>query len=240
MPDNQNSSEWVMVPREMTDAMREAAGSADDVDDCYSAMIAAAPPAPAMLNGVEYDRELIAEMLDDLCAKVPNSETKFSHWSMQEMARLLRAADEHEARTVSRAADNRDAAGVDDPLRMRLIDLLFTEAAAQTETGITGLADKILALIATPAAAPAGEAVAWIIHSENALTRVEFTSAGMRLGYGKHPVYTHPPAAEVREVDEAMKYWKDRATFYREQALALGYDPEVPPVPAALSPPGRD
>ena len=53
MTDNKNSSEWVMVPSEMTDAMREAAGSADDVDDCYAAVIAAAPPAPAMLNGVE-------------------------------------------------------------------------------------------------------------------------------------------------------------------------------------------
>jgi hypothetical protein len=56
---------------------------------------------------VEYERELIADMLDDLCAKVPNSDTKFSHWSIQEMARLLREADnrDSQARTVCRTGN---------------------------------------------------------------------------------------------------------------------------------------
>lgn len=59
---------------------------------------------PQLPEGMpEYDRELIADMLDDMCAKVPNSDTKYSHWSIQEMARLLRAADNRDAEGVHTA-----------------------------------------------------------------------------------------------------------------------------------------
>ena len=148
----------------------------------------------------EYDRELIADMLGQLIDMLGGDVPEYPY-----------STDAVEAQIEAlRAADNRDAAGVDDPLRMRLIDLLFTEAAAQTETGITGLADKILAMIDTPAAVPAGgEAVApfgWYTDDHDidrsATTYDPVIADRWRAkGWPVYPLYTAPQAAQVQGED---------------------------------------
>lgn len=111
--------EWVLVPREPTQAMREAFNDWRPTEgnnyagaqsfnaqerwafrQRYAALLAAAPPPPppaAARGDVPYDRELIARMLD-VCGH-----PMFTLDAYREQARLLREADNAGAEKVGTA-----------------------------------------------------------------------------------------------------------------------------------------
>ncbi len=158
-----------------------------------------------------YDRELIAEML---AAAAHGGIHLFAMDAVMGQIAALRAAD------------NRDAAGVDadeDAYVIEHMGKLLAEIAvivngpepALTRWSYHDLPDKVRALKEAPTAAPAGEAVAWM-HGVCADDGEEDQAlsfspdnfplegvAGYRKVWCRPLIYgdTHPPAAEVREVD---------------------------------------
>ena len=119
------------------------------------------------------------------------------------------------------------------------------------------LLDKVRALKEAPTAAPAGEAVAWM-HGVCADDGEEDQAlsfspdnfplegvAGYRKVWCRPLIYgdTHPPAAEVREVNAdrslAAAFREVSACSYAQDGVAGELFAEVRKRAAALSPPGR-
>lgn len=211
----------------------------------------ASTPAPAMPNGVEGLVEAL-EMPDGYEVQEFLPGGWHYAWTRSDGERMVSGTTwNHPALAAiaawqavyDRAADNRDAAGVDadeDAYVIEHMGKLLAEIAvivngpepALTRWSYHDLPDKVRALKEAPTAAPAGEAVAL---TDEAIERALDTPLGldhtlrqlvrgdtMPVGYSKAHVvralltalgYTHPPAAEVRELVE-----KCRAAFAEEMA----------------------
>lgn len=237
MPDNQNSSEWRVPDDYRNQASGYRAGWADAM---------ACKPAPAMLNGVEGQWEaadrVIAEAYPDINGKGPGfwGDERIPNWGILRLA-IARAL---------RAADNRDAAGV--VLRCVRCSLGYARIPKDGRCHACG---ALVSAYPTPTAAPAGEAVAWpyqgdtLVELQRLLSHMCDTSTfqppnDYNLGFTAgcemaRRMDTHPPAAEVREVDAAMV---ERAlALFSEDEQTREYNPRVMRaiLAAALSPPGR-
>ncbi|KAF1692692.1 hypothetical protein [Pseudoxanthomonas koreensis] len=266
MPDNKNSSGWQYESmRFLAYKLRQMSAVGFDASVCTDAASwLEKMTAPAMLNGVEYDRELIADMLKDA------ADGNIRRWlkaAIRLQERLLREANNRsveDAGTVNLSADNRDAAGVEwdaqayaqmrDTVEEWKRRALEAEAAIQrmtdefnAENGPTHMGEPVLpptpnegcgvadghhppaapacldvhpcpcgcervccnscgAELGKAAAAPAGEAVAWLpsAHewlSENRGDASQDWIDGWDACRNRWQSITHPPATEVREVD---------------------------------------
>lgn len=189
MPDNQNSSDWVMVPRVPTQAMIDAGKIAYDytygghrnAKRIYAAMLAAAP-APAMLNGVEAGIEVAAKWVearrDAFCEEYgrvdpstnamefgrgAHAEAKEAYvGDLEEIIEGIRAL---------RAADNRDAAGVAITREMwewgisayaEWVRQAYSKGVPTPEVRTEGCDIAIAAMrAAAPTVAPNGNLVGW-------------------------------------------------------------------------------
>jgi hypothetical protein len=252
MPDNQNSSE---CSRQCMDTMA-----------CDNSC----KPAPAMLNGVEG---LVQEFLDK------EVHPTVRDWENRNVAGISILKHWRDFLiSLTRAADNRDAAGVDAPVdEQALYEGLnyacgihtpspeCTPTAAPAVSGAAYLRDldgtgsmhvcakgDPGAVEYTPTAAPAGEAVA-IYQYRDAYGAWRDTTEGhfaIETKLDKRVVYTHPPAAEVREVKGVRTF---DGTVEDDRGFAIVLLPRkdwvdgskvrvtllsLPPR-AALSPPGR-
>ena len=213
-------------------------------------------PAPAMPNGVE-GLDLI--WLNRILLRVS---TAASDVETQSKAREQAAAIRR-ARKSLRAADNRDATGVDadeDAYVIERMGKLLAEIAvivngpepALTRWSYHDLPDKVRALKEAPTAAPAGEAVAWRFYIEDHPDlKPYWTGWGVDEWFrdqmvkrGCRAEYARPVAAEVREVDRLREALEEivslNGTESDEWDAVERVIPEmVAAAKAALSPPGR-
>lgn len=87
-----------------------------------------------------------------------------------------------------------DAAGA--KFRESLMDDHYSDAQrVELRRELTAVQDELLTALA--ARQPVGEAVGYIEHFSDKVSRMEMTVPGLHLGLGRHPVYANPPAQAV-------------------------------------------